>query len=43
MVAKDRGLNILKLELAADLSDLQRNMTELLSSELDKDDRCVTA
>jgi hypothetical protein len=40
MVAKDRDLNILKLGLTADLSDLQQNMTGLLSSELDKDDRC---
>jgi hypothetical protein len=39
MVAKDRGLNILQLGLTADLSDLQQNMTGLLSSELDKDDR----
>jgi hypothetical protein len=40
MVAKDRGLNVLTLELTADLSDLQQNMTGLLSSELDKEDRC---
>jgi hypothetical protein len=40
MVAKDRGLNVLKLELTADLADLQQNMTGVLSSELDKDDRC---
>jgi hypothetical protein len=40
VIAKDRGLNILKLELTADLSDLQQNITGLLSSELDKDDRC---
>jgi hypothetical protein len=40
MISKDRGLDVLKLELTADLSDLQQNMTGLLSSELDKDDRC---
>ena len=34
------GLNILTLDLTADLSGLQENMTDLLSSELDKDDRC---
>jgi hypothetical protein len=38
--AKAQGLNILNLELTADLSNLQQNMTDLLSSELDKDDRC---
>jgi hypothetical protein len=40
VVTKDRGVNILKLELTADLSDLQQNMTGLLSSELDKDEHC---
>jgi hypothetical protein len=37
-----RGHNeyLLKLELNADLSDLQQNMTALLRSQLDKDDRC---
>jgi hypothetical protein len=35
-----QGLNVLTLNLTADLSDLQQNMTLLLSSELDKDDRC---
>ena len=39
--AKDRDLNILNLELDADLTDLQRNMTSLMSSELDKSDRCA--
>jgi hypothetical protein len=39
--AKDRNLNILNLELDADLTDLQQNMTELMSSELDKSDRCA--
>ena len=40
LVAQSRGLNTLKLEFTADLSNLQRNMTGLLSSALDKDDRC---
>jgi hypothetical protein len=40
MVAQDRGLNVLKLRLTADLADLQQNMTAVLSSELDKNDRC---
>ena len=40
MVARARGQNILKLALTADLSDLQQNLTGLLSSALDKDDRC---
>ena len=40
-MAKDRNLNILNLELDADLTDLQRNMTNLMSSELDKSDRCA--
>lgn len=38
--AKERGVNILHLELTADLADLQQNMTGLLSAALDKDDRC---
>jgi hypothetical protein len=40
MVSKDRDLDVFKLELSADLADLQRNMTGLLSSQLDKDDHC---
>lgn len=39
--AKNRNLNILSLELDVDLSELQQNMTELMSSELDKSDRCA--
>lgn len=35
-----KGLNILTLDLTADLSGLQLHMTDLLSSQLDKDDRC---
>jgi hypothetical protein len=37
---KAQGLNILNLQLSADLSDLQQNITDVLSSELDKDDHC---
>jgi hypothetical protein len=40
MVSKDRDVNIFHLQLNADLSELQQHMTELLSSQLDKDDRC---
>jgi hypothetical protein len=40
LTAKKQGLNILNLQLNADLSDLQQNMTKLLSAELDKDDHC---
>jgi hypothetical protein len=39
-VSKDHDQNIFKLELTADLSELQQNITALLSSQLDKDDRC---
>jgi hypothetical protein len=39
-VSKDHDQNIFKLELTADLAELQQNMTALLSSQLDKDDRC---
>src|SRR5271170_3789550 len=38
--SRDRNLTILNLQLTADLSDLQRNLTRLLSAQLDKDDRC---
>jgi hypothetical protein len=37
---KEHGLNVVNLALSADLSGLQQNLTEILSSELDKDDRC---
>ena len=40
MVSKDRDMNVFKLELSADLADLQQNMTALLSSQLDKDEHC---
>jgi hypothetical protein len=39
-VAAGRGENVFKLELIADLSDLQQNITEILSSQLDRADRC---
>jgi len=39
-VSKDHDQNIFKLELTADLAELQQNVTALLSSQLDKDDRC---
>jgi len=39
-VSEERGVNVVRLDLTADLSDLQQNMTALLSSELDTDDRC---
>ena len=35
-----QGLNVLNLLLTADLSDMQQNLTQLLSAELDKDDHC---
>jgi hypothetical protein len=37
---KAQGLNILTLQLTGDMSDLQQNMTDLLSAALDKDDHC---
>jgi hypothetical protein len=40
LTTKDRNLRILNIQLTGDLSDLQRNLTTLLSSQLDKDDRC---
>ncbi|HKN77411.1 MAG TPA: hypothetical protein VJW94_19695 [Candidatus Acidoferrum sp.] len=40
MRSKDQETSIFKLELSADLSELQQNMTALLASQLDKDDAC---
>jgi hypothetical protein len=37
---KALGLNILNLQLTGDLADFQKNMTDLLSAQLDKDDHC---
>lgn len=38
--AADRGQNSFKLELTADLSELQQNITEALHAQLDKAERC---
>jgi hypothetical protein len=38
--AAEGGLNTFKLELTADLSDLQRNLTDVLGAQLDKAERC---
>lgn len=40
LVSQDRDRDVFKLELSADLADLQQNMTGLLGSQLDKDDHC---
>jgi hypothetical protein len=40
MVTQNRDLYVFTLELDADLSDLQQNMTPLLSAELDRDEPC---
>jgi hypothetical protein len=40
LVAQNHGVNDMELKLTADLSDLQQNATGLLSSALDKDERC---
>lgn len=40
LLARERGVNILKLQLSADLAELQQNFTGVLASELDKDDHC---
>jgi hypothetical protein len=40
LTSKQQGLNILDLQLNADLSDLQQNMTTLLAAQLDKDEHC---
>jgi hypothetical protein len=37
---KEQGLNIAKLQLSADLSELQQNLTAILSSALNKTDCC---
>ncbi len=39
--SKERGLRTVDVELVGDLSGLQQNLTALLSSALDKDDRCA--
>lgn len=40
LATKEHGLNILTLQLTANLSGLQQHLTDLLSAELDKDDHC---
>jgi hypothetical protein len=40
LLTKERGINILKLQLSADLSELQQNLTDVLAAELNKDDQC---
>jgi hypothetical protein len=40
MHSKDKETSIFKLELTADLGELQQNITALLVSQLDKDDAC---
>jgi hypothetical protein len=40
MTSKAGDLDIFNLQLTADLTGLQQNMTALLSSQLDKDDHC---
>ena len=40
MHSKDQETSIFKLELTADLGELQQNMTALLASQLDKEDAC---
>jgi hypothetical protein len=39
-VSGNRNENVFQLELHADLSDLQENLTDILRSELDKSERC---
>jgi len=40
MASKEGDLDIFNLQLTADLTGLQQNITVLLSSQLDKDDHC---
>jgi hypothetical protein len=40
MHSKDKETSIFKLELTADLGELQQDMTALLASQLDKEDAC---
>jgi hypothetical protein len=39
--SRDRTVKVLSLQLTADLSGLQQNLTPLLAAELNKDDRCA--
>ena len=38
--SRDRDVRIFRLELTGDLVDLQRNLTQLLSSQMNKNDDC---
>ena len=40
MVTAEHGENLFNLELVADLSGLQQNITQILRSQLDRSDRC---
>jgi hypothetical protein len=40
MAPRVQGLNVVNLQLTADLAELQQNLTPLLSAALDKDNRC---
>jgi hypothetical protein len=40
LTTKAHGLNVLNLQLTADLSDLQRNITTVLADQLHKNDTC---
>jgi len=40
LIRKESGLNILRLDLSADLADFQANLTDVMIAELDKNDRC---
>lgn len=40
MAPKVHGLNVVNLDLTADLADLQQNLTSVLAAVLDKDNRC---
>jgi hypothetical protein len=41
LTTKSHGLNVLSLQLTADLADLQRNITGVLADQLDKNDPCA--
>jgi hypothetical protein len=41
MAPKVHGLNVVNLDLTADLADLQQNLTPLLAAALDKDNHCA--
>jgi hypothetical protein len=39
-VTQNKDMSVFRLELSADLSGLQQNLTALLAAQLDKDDKC---